>query len=412
MRKTIWRQSLCLRCVLKLLQRRSYATSPNQCLTVPIPNRAFIELTGPDTVPFLQGLMTNNIRASDSTPLSYIYTAFLNAQGRVLNDAYVWPPLEKYGRSGWLVEVDKQESQSLLKHLKKHKLRSKLQVQLLEDGLFRTFSRFRRESSSEPSAEGRIDESLQAKIDKLAEYRFDDLWNTHGTRHTFTRRYISMQSTENRGDMEDLESGPQSSILSLAYQVHRMVNGLPEGPEEIIRESALPQESNIDLLGGIDFRKGCYLGQELTIRTHHTGVVRKRILPVQLYSAEEELPIQAHNPTFKDSELPLPPSGANISKVGATRGRSAGKWLHGVGNVGLALCRLEMMTDVRLTEESSPYNPRQEFRVTWEAEGDRPAGEVKLKAFVPQWMRDNISIGLRSHSRKYQPNLEEALENL
>ena len=49
----------------------------------------------------------------------------------------------------------------------------------------------------------------------------------------------------------------------------------PEGQIEIPKETALPLESNIDIMGGIDFRKGCYVGQELTIRTHHTGVVRE-----------------------------------------------------------------------------------------------------------------------------------------
>lgn len=405
MRSSFRQHSLCLRCAFRIEQRRSYASTSAPIVTAPIPNRAFIELEGLDTVPFLQGLTTNSIKIPNVKSSRPIYTAFLNAQGRVLYDAYIWPPAKERGREGWLVEMDERDSQSLVKHLKKHKLRSKIQIRLLEKDALKAFSRFRLDESSEQVVQGGTDMSLQQELDELVQ----DQLGLSSDMNTLSRpsglRFISV------ADARNFVLHSQSPKLSLAYQVHRMVNGLPEGPDEIIRESALPQESNMDLLGGIDFRKGCYLGQELTIRTHHTGVIRKRILPVQLYSTEEQLLTHVNSPMLRrDSQLVLPPSGANISKAGGTRGRSAGKWLRGVGNVGLALCRLEMMTDIRLTEESSPYNPKQEFRVTWEADGDRPAGEVKLKAFVPQWMRDGISAGFRSHSRKQQPDLEKNLD--
>ena len=160
------------------------------------------------------------------------------------------------------------------------------------------------------------------------------------------------------------------------------MKGGPEGQGEILKESALPQESNIDYMGGIDFRKGCYVGQELTIRTHHTGVVRKRILPVQLYNADERQPDELVYSW--DSKVMMPLQGANISRVDK-KGRSAGKWIGGVGNVGLALCRLEIMTNTMLASESSQWKPDDEFKVAWDAVEGRPAGEVKVKAFVPSW---------------------------
>ena len=60
------------------------------------------------------------------------------------------------------------------------------------------------------------------------------------------------------------------------YSRYRMVHGLPEGPEIVGR---VPLEANLDLLGYISFKKGCYVGQELIARTKHTGLVRKRLLP-------------------------------------------------------------------------------------------------------------------------------------
>ncbi|KAL9618407.1 MAG: hypothetical protein Q9160_006848 [Pyrenula sp. 1 TL-2023] len=393
-----------MRCAFKLWPRRFYASAASSSLTVPIPNRAFIELEGADTVPFLQGLTTNNIKTLNGSSSQWIYTAFLNAQGRILNDAYIWPPADRQARNSWLVEVDARESQSLLRHLKKHKLRSKLQIRLLERNAIRSYSRFRFDSSLKESlADSRIVDSQNKIVEALEELSGDA--KTEEVAYPRGSRLLSAQG------VEDLISDHDWSRLSRAYHVHRMTNGLPEGQGEIIRESALPQESNMDLLGGIDFRKGCYLGQELTIRTHHTGVVRKRILPVQLYATGEDMPIQPESPVFKRYAMKQsPPTGANISKAGARKGRSAGKWLNGVGNVGLALCRLDMMTDMRLTEEPSQYDPGQEFKVTWEAEGDRSAGEVKLKAFVPQWMRDGILAGFKSNSRQQEPDLEKNME--
>lgn len=177
------------------------------------------------------------------------------------------------------------------------------------------------------------------------------------------------------GSGEQVEGG--------SYDVRRMMIGVAEGQAEILKESALPQESNIDYMGGIDFRKGCYVGQELTIRTHHTGVVRKRILPVQLYSSEGDSKPPDSLTYDKYTNVLLPPKGANISRVDK-KGRSAGKWLGGVGNIGLALCRLEIMT-VTVLGEGSQWSPEQEFKVAWEPEEGRDGGEVRVKAFVPSW---------------------------
>ena len=69
-----------------------------------------------------------------------------------------------------------------------------------------------------------------------------------------------------------------------------LMRGVAEGQQEIARDDSLPMNCNIDLMGGIDFKKGCYVGQELTIRTHHTGVVRRRVVPVMFYEHEGDAP--------------------------------------------------------------------------------------------------------------------------
>ena len=58
--------------------------------------------------------------------------------------------------------------------------------------------------------------------------------------------------------------------------------GVAEGGEDLPTGKCFPMEYNLDYLKGVSFHKGCYIGQELTARTHHTGVIRKRILPISL----------------------------------------------------------------------------------------------------------------------------------
>ncbi|CAD7975654.1 unnamed protein product, partial [Amoebophrya sp. A25] len=72
----------------------------------------------------------------------------------------------------------------------------------------------------------------------------------------------------------------QEEVASSAeawYGLFRHTIGVPEGPAELVPEKALPQKANLDFLNFINFEKGCYTGQELTIRTHHRGKVRRRL---------------------------------------------------------------------------------------------------------------------------------------
>lgn len=381
---------------------RSYATEAGlekptllfSCLN----SRSLIRLTGDDADPFLQGLLTANISqiaqrsipkhlTKPEHPLSgyaATYTAFLNAQGRILNDVCLWKKPES---AEWLIEVDTAARPSLLAHLKKHKLRSKIKLENVSSDDIAICSAWS-ESATAPVLRSQPTET----------------WGPLDPRHAMGFRWLG-----NKDELEQMAGSldpfggafrDAQQATEEEYKIHRMRAGVAEGQNEIITGSSLPQESNIDLFGGIDFRKGCYLGQELTIRTHHTGVVRKRVLPVQLYNEQSPIDPNATGIAYEgDTGLILPPPGSNISKV-SSRGRSTGKWLGGVGNIGLALCRLEMMTDIRLTEEPTQYDQDQEFKIAWEAEGDRAAGEVKVKAFVPRWLRAGLAERLEVREKK------------
>lgn len=329
----------------------------------PLLHRRLVSLTGADAPKFLQGLITHNVDPNNSEPF---YSAFLDARGRVLWDVFVYPR-QDLDEPRYYIEVDGKEVESLLRHLKRHKLRSKILIEIVkqeEDGL------------GVYAAWGIPQEQLKqdAMISGMEDPRAAD----------FGFRLLV------RGQPQ-WDKGIERLMLE-QYLLRRYLYGIAEGQDEIPKESALPMECNIDLSSGIDFRKGCYVGQELTIRTKHTGVVRKRILPVQLYRKGEPEPEEdelRYDAEWKGNTQIL--EGADIKQLdedgSIKKGRSAGKFIAGIGNVGLALCRLEMMTPMRVSAEGGTYKPGIKFGLQGPEGGSLPK-QVRIKAVVPKWLRE------------------------
>lgn len=373
---------------LSATNRRSFSSLASAASILPslppstgfarLTDRALILLYGQDAAHYLQGLTTANIKDFTFDSLGGFYTAFLNAQGRVLHDVFVYPidhPLGLKGKDGitsdkpgFLIDVDKAHADILRSHLKRYRLRARIAIEPADFHIWATWDdaiAIDSKSDIAPSAHdfGCVDPRAPG----------------------MGRRILSV------ANISQALPGEETSVEQ--YDVRRILKGVPQGHREIISGEALPHESNIDYMSGIDFRKGCYVGQELTIRTHHTGVVRKRILPVQLYKPNEKPPDSLQYEPLSNATLPDAPR--NIARVD-TRGRSAGKFLRGVGNIGLALCRLETMTDVKLTEEGNQWSPEHEFKVSWPAEEHQAnEHEVKIKAFVPEWHMNRVSLRSR-----------------
>ncbi|KAL1635068.1 ccr4 associated factor [Diplodia intermedia] len=365
----------------------------------PLPHRRLLALSGPDAPKFLQGLTTNNVLAGDGRDAAAAgwYTAFLNAQGRVLYDALVYATPHAAGSDGsagdWacFIEVDGSCVNELHRLLRRHKLRSRIKLRVVDEGEWGVWAAWMADGSPD---------ALPSSLDKaLTE-----------------RRVVHLPDTRVPG------------FGGHRLLVRRYLHGLAEGPAEMRVEEALPLESNVDLMRGVDFRKGCYIGQELTIRTKHTGVVRKRILPVRLYDLDGEEPerlefVEGGVGGVKGEDVP--PGVADVKKIaeGAPQadaeqgaaappparrrkdGRSAGKWLAGVGNVGLALCRLEMMTDVKVAAEgmgpaSGGYQPGMKFGLKWTVPGEQGEQGVGVKAFVPEWHRLRVEEEAKSKKKK------------
>lgn len=365
---------------------------------VSLSSRRLISISGPDAPKFLQGVITQNILAPQSAAAAAgaaagakirddgFYSAFLTATGRVLYDVFIYPdhrqfsdgdasanPNPAVAGESFLIEVDAAEAMRLERHIKRYKLRAKFSVRLLDAGEVTVWHGW--------------DDDGRAALDA----------STAGVEDF--HRFVHMRDPRAPGlGWRMLRTGDSEPLVDLprvadeeAYRVRRYLHGVAEGQSELLREGALPLEGNLDIMGGIDFRKGCYVGQELTIRTKHRGVVRKRVLPVMIYDGAEPPPQMAYDASSSLDAAAVPVD-TSIGRLGK-KGRSAGKWLSGIGNVGLALCRLEIMTDVVLPGETAAttYNPADEFVMEPKAgeDGQEPF-KVKIKAFVPEWLRQGL----------------------
>ncbi|KAL8409043.1 hypothetical protein RB594_007475 [Gaeumannomyces avenae] len=403
---------ICRRCLSRSFA--SAAATPPTSGIAALKSRQLISVAGRDAVKYLQGVITANIFGPGGTPrTSGFYTAFLSAQGRVRYDAFVYPGLgagpATDGADSFLVEVDAEDADSLVVHINRYKLRAKLKARLLgpnESTVWQVWD----DSRGLPALT--IDGLGAAKFGTPRLMLRDPRAPAMGSR-VITTGPATAATTSRLSSLLNLEPTDE-----LHYRVRRYLNGVAEGQSELPHGQALPAESNMDLSGAIDFRKGCYVGQELTVRTKHRGVVRKRVLPCIVFDGETPPANLRYEPSAPpptttedgaperdvagDGDAVSPPTpsadvimhGESITRLGRT-GRAAGKWLAGTGNIGLALCRLDAMTDLPPPPGETPtYDPNDVFVMSASPSPDSsmvaPSRTVKVKAFVPDWLRRGL----------------------
>jgi folate-binding protein YgfZ len=117
------------------------------------------------------------------------------------------------------------------------------------------------------------------------------------------------------------------------WDLHRVSLGLPDGSRDMEPEKSVLLEAGFDELNGLSWTKGCYMGQELTARTKYRGLVKRRLVPVRIDGA-------------------VPPNGTPILQDG----REVGTMRSNIGQLGLALVRLEALDGV-LTADGATITP-------------------------------------------------------
>lgn len=214
----------------------------SDCKLAFLPGRGVLRVGGSEARHFLQGLITNDMEHVSGT--NAIHAALLTPQGKILFDFFVVADGD-----GLLLELSKEQIPALAKRLTFYKLRA--------DVTFEDLS----ETHLVAALWGSPCPQLASGV-CFADPRLADL----GARIILDRETAPPESDEVSED---------------DYHAYRINLGVPEGGLDYEFEAAFPHEANFDLLGGVDFKKGCYVGQEVVSRMEHRGTARKRIIRVE-----------------------------------------------------------------------------------------------------------------------------------
>lgn len=362
-------------------------------------SRSVLRFKGPDTIKFLQGLITNDVRklsdaageSANSFPLPTpnvpvnvvppIYAALLTPQGRFLYDMFLYRPPrpdKKLDRTGsgpgpnaeefeLFADVDRSSSEELLQTLNKYRLRAKVDIESFGDS-FACWQRFgwNRKEKSSSSEEGEA-----ASVGYGGGVDPGGVSSSHGSKSGWQwSKDPRLDCLGERGifpsDIEPHLVEADEDTAEENYLLWRMEKGVAEGPVEIPKGEAIPLEYNLAGLNAISFDKGCYIGQELVARTHHIGVIRKRLFPLK-FSHDDG----------RDAENVVAPKSAVIESGSQ---RKVGTVTSAVGSHGLGLLRLE----------EAFRNPGS---LTIQDQKD-----VKVEFSVPDWWPTNWYADYHQHS--------------
>ena len=197
-------------------------------------SRALVQVSGPDWRDFLQGLLTQDVETL--APGETRFAALLAPQGKLLFDLFVTGIEE-----GCLVDVAADRRDALVQRLTIYRLRAKVEIKPVDIAVLAVWP------AAGPSTEWPIDP-------RLAELG--------------ARGYGALP--------------PAGAVAAdeHAYHHHRLTLGVPDPDRDCPSDTTYPIEANFDLLHGIDFQKGCFVGQETTSRMKRRGMIKNRMLPI------------------------------------------------------------------------------------------------------------------------------------
>jgi folate-binding protein YgfZ len=289
---------------------------------VVLESRSLITVGGPDSAEFLQGLISNDI--NQVSPERAIWAALLTPQGKYLHDFFITAMDGVY-----YLDCEKARFMDLGQRLSRYKLRANIDL-----GVDDSLAVFALPGEASCRKLG-----LAAKPGVAQSF-------AGGTVYVDPRlAAVGARAVLPRDEGEACLQ--QQGLVPLSLDVYdrlRLECGLPDGSRDLVVDKAILLESNFDELHGVDWDKGCYMGQELTARTKYRGLVKKRLLPVEIAG-----------------DAPEP--GTQI----LLDGKDAGEMRSSADGCGLALLRLEHL-DRALR-----------------GEGVLQAGETKLSPRKPDW---------------------------
>jgi tRNA-modifying protein YgfZ len=269
-------------------------------------DRGVLALHGGEARSFLQGLISNDVAAIGEDRA--LYGALLTPQGKFLFDFFI-----AQEGAQLLLDAEAARLEQLLRRLLMYRLRTKVDIEdvstrftvaaLIGDEVAR-----RLDLPEQPGAARILDQGLVFIDPRLARL---------GARALLPKDTAAAV-------LADLGF---TQVERAAYERLRLTLGVPDGSRDLVVEKSTLLESGFEELHGVDFAKGCFVGQELTARMKYRGLVRKRLMPVTFAGA--------------------PPPPGTVIRLGE---REAGEMRSGIDGQGMALLRLEQVEKAK-TEE-------------------------------------------------------------
>jgi folate-binding protein YgfZ len=286
-----------------------------------LPDRGVVKVAGEEARTFLNGLLTADI--TKVTTQSPRFAALLTPQGKIIVDCIV-----AEDATGLFLDCPRTLAAVLVTKLKFYKLRAKATI-----------------------------EDMSQSLGVLA------VWDGAGrTAHGLTYADPRLAALGRRvilpadlAEQAAAELGAQLVDAS-AYDAHRIALGIPRGGLDFAYGDAFPHEADMDQLNGVDFAKGCYIGQEVVSRIEHRGTARNRVVPI---AAEGAAP---------GAGVPVM---AGDKQVGLTGSAAGGR--------GLAILRLDRVAEAKaagtpLTAGGVTITPRKPDWAKFAWPGEKAAG--------------------------------------
>jgi folate-binding protein YgfZ len=214
-----------------------------------LPDRGVVKVAGDDARKFLNGLLTAD--TAKVTPEAARFAALLTPQGKIIVDCIVaeTPPEDGFAL---FLDCPRALAPGFVERLNFYKLRARVIVEDLSEtlGVLAAWD-----------GEGTTDYGLVYRDPRLPAL---------GLRAMIPPHRAADAASDLGAELLDAE----------AYEAHRIALGIPRGGLDFMYGDAFPHEADMDQLGGVDFEKGCYVGQEVVSRMEHRGTARNRVVPV------------------------------------------------------------------------------------------------------------------------------------
>ena len=214
-----------------------------------LPDRGVVKVAGADARKFLDGLLTSDLdKVSPERPC---FAALLTPQGKIMVDMIVAEAPEADG-GGFFLDCPRVLGKTLVDRLNFYKLRAKVIAEDLSEVL-----------------------GVMAVWGGAAETEYGLCYGDPRLAALGSRCMLPPHLAA------DAAKDLSAALLEAAdYEAHRIALGVPRGGLDFNYNDAFPHEADMDQLNGVDFQKGCYVGQEVVSRVEHRGTARKRVVPV------------------------------------------------------------------------------------------------------------------------------------